>query len=165
MSRESIRDIADGEFDLTLDANAVAGPVLGEKGTAGHPEFPKSKTVFVYSRSEGLFTGAVIDDAKLMARDGVNCDLYGMTRTRKWWKSGLNHNCNHNHYERSTVAPVCIKGSSDILSCISCWQSPNRKMRDRKISSRSHGQQKRYSTRPKSLLKSLSLSSIFRSPS
>jgi hypothetical protein len=78
MSRESIRDIADGEFDLNLDANAVAGPVLGEKGTAGHPEFPKSKTVFVYSRSEGLFTGAVIDDAKLMARDGVNRDLYGM---------------------------------------------------------------------------------------
>src|SRR5262245_27057873 len=37
-------------------------------------------------------------------------------------------------------------------------------MQDRKISSRSHGQQKRYSTVPKSLLKSISLSSIFNSP-
>jgi hypothetical protein len=78
MNRESIRDIADGEFDLNLDANAVAGPVLGAEGTAGHPEFLKSKTVFVYSRGKESFAGAVIDDAKLMARDGVNRDLYGM---------------------------------------------------------------------------------------
>jgi lipid-binding SYLF domain-containing protein len=78
MNRESIRDIADGEFDLNLDANAVAGPVLGAGGTAGHPEFLKSKTVFVYSRGKESFAGAVIDDAKLMARDGVNRDLYGM---------------------------------------------------------------------------------------
>lgn len=78
MSRESIRDIADGELDLNLDANAVAGPVLGEKGTAGHTQSPKSKTVFVYSSSKESFAGAVIDDAKLMARDGVNRDFYGM---------------------------------------------------------------------------------------
>src|SRR5262245_5468260 len=78
MGRESIKGIADGDFDLNLGAHAVPGPVLGEKGTAGDPEFPKSKTVFVYSRSERLFTGAVIDDAKLMARDGVNRDFYGM---------------------------------------------------------------------------------------
>jgi SH3 domain-containing YSC84-like protein 1 len=78
MSRESVRDIADGEFDLNLDANAVAGPILEAEGTVGHPEFPKSKTVFIYSRDEGSFAGAVIDDAKLMARDGVNRDLYGM---------------------------------------------------------------------------------------
>jgi lipid-binding SYLF domain-containing protein len=78
MSRESIRDIADGEFDLNLDANAVAGPILGAEGMAGHPEFPKSKTVFVYSRSKESFAGAVIEDARLMARDGVNRDLYGM---------------------------------------------------------------------------------------
>jgi lipid-binding SYLF domain-containing protein len=78
MSRESVRDIADGEFDLNLDANPVAGPILGAEGTAIHPEFLKSKTIFVYSRGEGSFAGAVIDDAKLMARDGVNRDLYGM---------------------------------------------------------------------------------------
>jgi lipid-binding SYLF domain-containing protein len=78
MSRESIRDIADGEFDLNLDANAVAGPILGAEGMAGHPEFPKSKTVFVYSRSKESIAGAVIEDARLMARDGVNRDLYGM---------------------------------------------------------------------------------------
>jgi lipid-binding SYLF domain-containing protein len=78
MSRESIRDIADGEIDLNLDANAVAGPVLGAEGTAGHPEFLKSKTVFVYSRGKESLAGAFIDDAKLMARDGVNRDLYGM---------------------------------------------------------------------------------------
>ena len=78
MSRESIRDIADGEIDLNLDANVVAGPVLGAEGTAGHPEFLKSKTVFVYSRGKESLAGAVIDDAKLMARDGVNRDLYGM---------------------------------------------------------------------------------------
>jgi SH3 domain-containing YSC84-like protein 1 len=78
MSRESVRDIAEGEFDLNLDANAVAGPSLGAGGTAGHPTFLKTKTVFVYSRGEGSFAGAVIDDAKLMARDGVNRDLYGM---------------------------------------------------------------------------------------
>jgi lipid-binding SYLF domain-containing protein len=78
MSRESVRDIADGEFDLNLDANAVAGPVLGAGDTTGHPEFLKSKTVFVYSRGEGSFAGSVIDDAKLMARDGVNRDFYGM---------------------------------------------------------------------------------------
>jgi len=78
MSSESIRDIADGEFDLNLDANPVAGPVLGAEGTAGHAEFPNSKTVFVYSRGKKSFAGAVIDDAKLMARDGVNRDLYGM---------------------------------------------------------------------------------------
>jgi len=78
MSRKSIKDITDGDFDLNLGAHVVPGPVLGEKGTAGHPDFPKSKTVFVYSRSEGLFTGAIIDDAKLMARDGVNRDFYGM---------------------------------------------------------------------------------------
>jgi lipid-binding SYLF domain-containing protein len=78
MNRESIMDIADGELDLNLDANAVAGPILGAEGPAGRPAFLKSKTVFVYSRSEGSFEGAVIDDAKLMARDGVNRDLYGM---------------------------------------------------------------------------------------
>ncbi len=78
MSRESIRDIANGELDLNLDANAVAGPVLGAEGTAGHAAFPNSKTVFVYSRGKESFAGAVIDDAKLMARDGVNRDLYGM---------------------------------------------------------------------------------------
>lgn len=78
MSRESVRDIADGEFDLNLDGNAVAGPVLGGEGIAGRPEFLKSKTVFVYSRGKESYGGAVIDDAKLMAREGVNRDLYGM---------------------------------------------------------------------------------------
>jgi hypothetical protein len=78
MSRDSIRDIANGELDLNLDANAVAGPVLGAEGTAGHAAFPNSKTVFVYSRSKESLAGAIIDDAKLMARDGVNRDLYGM---------------------------------------------------------------------------------------
>jgi lipid-binding SYLF domain-containing protein len=78
MNRESIRDIADGELDMSREANAVAGPVLGGEGTAGHPEFLKSKTVFVYSRGKESYVGAVIDDAKLMARDGVNRDLYGM---------------------------------------------------------------------------------------
>jgi lipid-binding SYLF domain-containing protein len=78
MSRECIKDIANGELDLNLDANAIAGPVLGAEGTAGHPEFLKSKTVFVYSRGKESLAGAVIDDAKLMARDGVNRDLYGM---------------------------------------------------------------------------------------
>jgi lipid-binding SYLF domain-containing protein len=78
MNRESIRDIEDGELDLNREANAMAGPVLGGEGTAEHPEFLKSKTVFVYSRGEESYAGAVIDDAKLMARDGVNRDLYGM---------------------------------------------------------------------------------------
>jgi lipid-binding SYLF domain-containing protein len=78
MSRESIKDIANGELDLNLDANAVAGPVLGAEGTAGHAAFPNSKTVFVYSHGKESLAGAVIDDAKLMARDGVNRDLYGM---------------------------------------------------------------------------------------
>jgi lipid-binding SYLF domain-containing protein len=78
MNRESIRDIEDGELDLNREANAVAGPVLGGEGMAGHPEFLKSKTVFVYSRGKESYVGAVIDDAKLMVRDGVNRDLYGM---------------------------------------------------------------------------------------
>lgn len=78
MNRESVRDIADGEIDLNREANALAGPVLGGEGTAGHPEFLKSKTVFVYSRGAESYVGAVIDGAKLMARDGVNRDLYGM---------------------------------------------------------------------------------------
>jgi lipid-binding SYLF domain-containing protein len=78
MSRESIKDIANGELDLNLDANAVAGPVLGAEGTAGQATFPISKTVFVYSHGKESFAGAVIDDAKLMARDGVNRDFYGM---------------------------------------------------------------------------------------
>jgi hypothetical protein len=78
MNRESIRDIATGELDLNLDANIMAGPVFGAEGTAVHPEFLKSKTVFVYSRGKESFAGAVIDDAKLMARDAVNRDLYGM---------------------------------------------------------------------------------------
>jgi lipid-binding SYLF domain-containing protein len=78
MNRDTVRDIADGEIDLNLDANAVAGPILGAGGPAGRPAFLKSKTVFVYSRNQGSFEGAVIDDAKLMARDGVNRDLYGM---------------------------------------------------------------------------------------
>ena len=78
MSRESIKDIANGELDLNLDANVVAGPVLGAEGTTGHAAFPNSKTVFVYSRGRESLAGAVIDDAKLMARDGVNRDLYGM---------------------------------------------------------------------------------------
>ena len=79
MSRESISDIANGELDLNLDANAVAGPLLGAEGTARHAEFPNSKTVFVYSHGKESLAGAVIDDAKLMARDGVNRDLYGMS--------------------------------------------------------------------------------------
>jgi SH3 domain-containing YSC84-like protein 1 len=78
MNRESIMDIADGEFDMNLDANAIAGPILGAEGMAGRLEFMKSKTVFVYSRSKESFTGAVIDDARLTAREGVNRDLYGM---------------------------------------------------------------------------------------
>jgi hypothetical protein len=78
MSRESIKDIANGELDLNLDANVVAGPLWGAEGTAGHAAFPNSKTVFVYSRRKESLAGAVIDDAKLMARDGVNRDLYGM---------------------------------------------------------------------------------------
>lgn len=78
MSRDSIHDLADGEFDLSLDANAVAGPVFGARGSVGHPDFPKGKTVFVYARSKGLFAGAVIDGAKLYARNKVNRDLYSM---------------------------------------------------------------------------------------
>jgi len=78
MSQESLRDLADGEFDLALDANAVAGPVFGARAAAGHPDFPKGKTVFVYARSKGLYAGAVIDGAKLYARNHVNRDLYGM---------------------------------------------------------------------------------------
>src|SRR5262245_32134198 len=78
MSRESIKDIANGELDLNLDANVVAGPLWGAEGTAGQAAFPNSKTVFVYSRGKESFAGAIIDDAKLMARDGVNRDLYGM---------------------------------------------------------------------------------------
>jgi lipid-binding SYLF domain-containing protein len=73
MSRESIKDIAAGEFDLDHDANVMAGPTV--EGTAG--AFPKSKTVYVYSRAKGLLAGAVIDGAKLTARDSVNLDLYG----------------------------------------------------------------------------------------
>ena len=73
MSRESIKDIADGEFDLDHDANVMAGPII--EGTAG--AFPKSKTVYVYSRTKGSLGGAVIDSAKLTARDRVNLDLYG----------------------------------------------------------------------------------------
>lgn len=52
----------------------MAGPI----GSAGHPDFPKSKTVFVYARSNGLYTGAVIQGAKLYARNNVNRNLYGM---------------------------------------------------------------------------------------
>jgi len=78
MSRESIKDIANGELDLNLDANVVAGPLSGAEGAARHAAFPNSKTVFVYSRGKESLAGAVIDDAKLMARDGVNRDLYGM---------------------------------------------------------------------------------------
>jgi lipid-binding SYLF domain-containing protein len=73
MSRESVRDIADGEFDLDHDATALAGPIM--EGTAGAGA--KSKTVYVYSRGKGPFAGAVIDGAKLTARDIVNLDLYG----------------------------------------------------------------------------------------
>jgi lipid-binding SYLF domain-containing protein len=78
MSQESIRDLADGEFDLALDANAVIGPVFGARASAGHPDFPKGKTVFVYARSNGAYIGAVVDGAKLYARNNVNRDLYGM---------------------------------------------------------------------------------------
>jgi SH3 domain-containing YSC84-like protein 1 len=73
MSRESISDIANGEFDLDRDVTALVGPVI--EGTAG--AIPKSKMVYVYSRGKGPFTGAVIDGAKLTARDSVNLDLYG----------------------------------------------------------------------------------------
>jgi lipid-binding SYLF domain-containing protein len=78
MNRESIRDIADGELDLSHEANAVAGPVLEGEGTVGRPEYLKSKTVFVYSRGKESYAGTVIEEAKLMARDGINRDLYGM---------------------------------------------------------------------------------------
>jgi lipid-binding SYLF domain-containing protein len=73
MSRESINDIAGGEFDLDHHANALAGPIM--EGPTG--AFTKSKTVFVYSRGNGALTGAVIDGVKLTARDSVNLDLYG----------------------------------------------------------------------------------------
>jgi lipid-binding SYLF domain-containing protein len=73
MSRESVRDIANGEFDLDRDATALAGPII--EGTAG--PIPKSKMVYVYSRGKGPFAGAVIDGARLTARDSVNLDLYG----------------------------------------------------------------------------------------
>jgi hypothetical protein len=73
MSRESIKDIAAGEIDLDHDASVMAGPTI--EGTAG--SFPKSKTVYVYSRAKGLLAGAVIDGAKLTARDSVNLDMYG----------------------------------------------------------------------------------------
>jgi lipid-binding SYLF domain-containing protein len=71
MSRESIREISQGEFDLDHDANALAGPIT--EGTA----FPQSKTVYVYSRARGSLAGAVINGARLTARDSVNLDLYG----------------------------------------------------------------------------------------
>jgi lipid-binding SYLF domain-containing protein len=73
MSRESLRDIANGEFDLDHDANVMAGPII--EGTAG--AFPKSKTVYVYSRGKGSLAGATIDGVKLTARDSVNLDIYG----------------------------------------------------------------------------------------
>ena len=73
MSRESLRDIANGEFDLDRDVTALAGPII--EGTAG--AIPKPKMVYVYSRGKGPFAGAVIDGAKLTARDSVNLDLYG----------------------------------------------------------------------------------------
>ncbi|MBO0859021.1 MAG: lipid-binding SYLF domain-containing protein [Chloracidobacterium sp.] len=73
MSRDSIRDIANGEFDLDRDVTSLAGPII--EGTTS--AIPKSKMVYVYSRGKGPFTGAVIDGAKLTARDSVNLDLYG----------------------------------------------------------------------------------------
>src|SRR5262249_15766437 len=39
--------------------------------------FPISKTVYVYSRGKGSLAGAVINGAKLTARNSVNIDLYG----------------------------------------------------------------------------------------
>jgi lipid-binding SYLF domain-containing protein len=75
MSRESIKDIADGEFDLDHDATVLAGPIM--EGAAGRAGYTKSKTVYVYSRGKASLAGAVINGAKLTARDSVNLDLYG----------------------------------------------------------------------------------------
>ncbi len=77
MSQDSIRDMADGEFDLQTNANAVAGPVFGAKGTISYHAFPKDKTVFAYARTKGLFAGVMIDGARLSPRNSLNQEVYG----------------------------------------------------------------------------------------
>jgi lipid-binding SYLF domain-containing protein len=63
-----------GKFKIGVDASASAGPVGTGRGASGGGE---GGDVVSYSRSQGLFAGAVLDGAEIKEDEDSTRALYG----------------------------------------------------------------------------------------
>jgi lipid-binding SYLF domain-containing protein len=76
MSDKAKRALMEGHFKVGVDASATAGPV----GTgAGAATDVQGGDTIAYSRSRGLFAGAVLDGATISQDDDATRALYGKT--------------------------------------------------------------------------------------
>ncbi len=74
-SSKGINKISEGKFTLGVDASVAAGPV-GRTASAG-TEATLQSEVYSYSRTRGLFAGAMIAGAYLKVDDDANRAFYG----------------------------------------------------------------------------------------
>ncbi len=75
MNEEGARKLMRSKFTLGADATAAGGPV-GRSAAAGTDAFMHAK-ILSYSRSRGIFAGAVLDGATLRPDNDDNRSLYG----------------------------------------------------------------------------------------
>lgn len=73
--RDTVRSIANGEFEIGADASATAGPV-GRSASASTNAKLEAE-IYSYSKSKGLFAGISLDGSTLKMDDKRNDKFYG----------------------------------------------------------------------------------------
>jgi len=73
--RDTVRSIANGEFEIGADASATAGPV-GRSASASTNAKLEAE-IYSYSKSKGLFAGISLDGSTLKMDDKRNDEFYG----------------------------------------------------------------------------------------
>jgi len=74
--RDTVRSIANGEFEIGADASATAGPV-GRSASASTNAKLEAE-IYSYSKSKGLFAGISLDGSTLKMDEKRNDDFYSM---------------------------------------------------------------------------------------
>lgn len=73
MNEEGMKGLLSGNFEIGAGVSAAAGPV----GRAAHAKAGWDAAILTYSRSKGLFAGAVLEGAKVSKDEDATEDIYG----------------------------------------------------------------------------------------
>ena len=72
--RDTVRSIANGEFEIGADASATAGPV--GRSTSASTNAKLEAEIYSYSKSKGLFVGISLDGSTMKMDDKRNDKFY-----------------------------------------------------------------------------------------